>query len=123
MKRTWPEELAYIFDDAEEVTISVTTPIEAGSADTSVGHRNALKVHVSQQDFQKICPHAEVRYRLGGRWSGKAVTMIANNPHYHDWHPADGGTASETSTSGRQYTTNYIDVYFLLDAVSEAVSA
>jgi len=87
------------------------------------GTRKALKARISQQDFEKIWPLAEARYRLDGKFAGKAITLIANNPHYQKWHPADGGSVENMSDSGHKYTTNYVIVHFLMDDVREPVDA
>lgn len=122
MKRMWPEELNYILDDAEEVTLDVPASMSKDGAEAS--QRAGLKVRMTQQDFERIWPLAEARYRLDGRFAGKAITLITNNPHYQQWHPADGGTddAGETGGGG-QLTTKYVIAYFLLDDVREAASA
>ncbi len=75
------------------------------------------------EDHERIWPLAEARYRLGGKFSGKAITLITTNPHYHAWHPADGGSIENTSDSGRRYRTNYIVAHFLLDDVRETAAA
>ncbi len=124
MKRLWPDELNFILDGAEEVVIEVPPHGEGGDAagpDASHGtSRKALKVHLTEGDFQRIWPLAETRYRVGGKLDGKAITLIANNPHYYKWHPSDGGTVQDMSESGRQHTTSYVDVHFLLDDVRQA---
>jgi hypothetical protein len=113
----WPEELNAVLDGAEEVML------ESASPEHPV-HRKALKAHLPMEDYERIWPLAEMRFRMGdGRFSGKAVTLITTNPHYHEWHPADGGSVENVSESGRHYTTKYVDVYFLLDDVRETVSA
>lgn len=121
MKRLWPDELNFILDGAEEVVIEVPPHADEGEAAGHGGCRKALKVHLTEGDFQRIWPLAETRYRLGGKLDGKAITLIANNPHYYKWHPSDGGTVHDTSESGRQHTTSYVDVHFLLDDVRQAV--
>jgi hypothetical protein len=60
---------------------------------------------------------------LQGEQAGKAITLIVNNPHYSQWHPADGGTVESVSDSGRPYSTKYVVVHFLLDDVRETVEA
>lgn len=118
MKRAWPEELKPIFDDAEEVMLDIPS-----SGRANMAQRAALRIRVTQEDYQRIWPLAEKRYRLDGRYAGKAVTLIANNPHYHAWHPDDGGTVEGTSDSGVPYTIKYIVAYFLLDDVREETAA
>ena len=123
MRRMWPDEFRFIFDEAEEVTLdSPATEREDGSAGEAI-HRKALKVRLTQEDYERIWPFAEARHRLQGKFAGKAVTVIVNNPHYGQWPPADGGTVENVSESGRPYSTKYVVVYFLLDDVSETVSA
>ena len=78
---------------------------------------------MTQADYERIWPLAEARYRLQGRFSGKAITLIVNNPHYSQWHPADGGTVESVSDSGRAYSTRYVVVHFLLDDVRETAEA
>ncbi|MGO7237605.1 hypothetical protein ACCS73_34545, partial [Rhizobium brockwellii] len=46
-------------------------------------------------------------------------TLITTNPHYHPWHPKDGGSIDSVSDSGRHYKTDYLVVHFLLDDVKE----
>ncbi len=121
MKRMWPTEFNAILDDAQEVVLESASDEEAFDGPV---HRNALKVHLPMEEYERIWPLAEMRFRVGdGRFSGKAVTLITTNPHYHPWHPADGGSVEAISDSGRHYTTKYVDIYFLLDEVSEAIPA
>lgn len=123
MRRMWPEELSSILDGAEEVTLeSAARQREDGSHSEAI-RRQALKVRVTQSDFERIWPLAEARYRLQGPFAGKAITLIVNNPHYSRWHPADGGTVESVSDSGRAYSTRYVVVHFLLDDVRETVEA
>lgn len=121
VRRMWPDEFAFLLDDAEEVDLHIP-PVahEDGSPGKTIS-RKALKVRISQQDFEKIWPLAEARYRLNGRFAGKAITLIANNPHYQKWHPSDGGSVESVSDSGQKYTTPYVIVHFLLDDVREPV--
>ena len=121
MKRMWPEELNFILDGAEEVTLDV--PASLSQDGTGASRRAGLKVRLPQQDFERIWPLAEARYRLDGRFAGKAITLITTNPHYHQWHPADGGTAADSLDNGRQHTTRYVVAYFLLDDVRETAAA
>jgi hypothetical protein len=123
MKRLWPDEFNYILESAEEVTIEVPPQDATAPGASSAGCRKALKVHLTEPDFQRIWPLAEMRYRLSGKGDGKAITLIANNPHYHKWHPSDGGTVETKSQSGHPVTTRYVDVHFLLDDVPQAVPA
>lgn len=123
MRRMWPEELSSILDGSEEVTLeSAARQREDGSHSEAI-RRQALKVRVTQADFERIWPLAEARYRLQGPFAGKAITLIVNNPHYSQWHPADGGTVESVSDSGRAYSTRYVVVHFLLDDVRETVEA
>lgn len=123
MRRMWPEELSSILDGAEEVTLeSAARQREDGSHSEAI-RRQALKVRVTQADFERIWPLAEARYRLQGAFAGKAITLIVNSPHYSQWHPADGGTVESVSDSGRAYSTRYVVVHFLLDDVRETVEA
>ncbi|MBB1251048.1 MULTISPECIES: hypothetical protein [unclassified Rhizobium] len=119
----WPDDLDFILNDAEEVTLEEPGSGEAGSAKEGHGSRQALRLRITQQDFERIWPLAEARYRLGGARLGKAITLITTNPHYHRWHPTDGGVEEHVSESGRQVTTNYVIVHFLLDDVRETVDA
>lgn len=123
MRRMWPEEFSSLLDGAEEVTlISPARQGEDGSHSEAI-RRQALKVRLTQADFERIWPLAEARYRLQGERSGKAITLIVNNPHYSQWHPADGGTVESVSDGGRPYTTRYVVVQFLLDDVRETADA
>jgi hypothetical protein len=119
----WPEEFSFILDDAQEVTLeSPARDREDGTHGEAI-RRQALKVRLPQADYERIWPLAEARYRLQGPYTGKAVTLIVNNPHYSQWHPADGGTVESVSDSGRPYVTPYVVVHFLLDDVREPVTA
>ncbi|OLP42683.1 hypothetical protein [Rhizobium oryziradicis] len=119
----WPDEYAFMLDNAEEVDLQLQPLVNSdGSAEKAV-IRRALKARISQQDFEKIWPLSEARYRLAGRFSGKAITLITNNPHYQKWHPSEGGSVESVSDSGKHYTTHYVVVHFLLDDVREAVEA
>ncbi|TCA44566.1 hypothetical protein E0H72_09015 [Rhizobium leguminosarum bv. viciae] len=117
MRRMWPEEFNAIISGAEEVMLE--TPAEAGEAPLQ---RKALKARITMQDYERIWPLAEMRFRLGQR-DGKAITLITTNPHYHAWHPKDGGSVDSVSDSGRHYKTDYLVVHFLLDDVKETSPA
>ncbi|MGP4672788.1 hypothetical protein ACSV5N_12585 [Agrobacterium salinitolerans] len=119
----WPDEFNFLLDGAEEVDLHIPSAAHDDGSPGKTISRKALKARISQQDFENIWHLAEARYRLGGRLSGKAITLIANNPHYQNWHPADGGSIESVSDSGHKYTTRYVIVHFLLDDVSEAVEA
>ncbi len=122
MRRMWPDEFSPLLDGAEEVVLDV--PPGAGEHPTAeTNSRKALKARIRREDFEKIWPLAEARYRLDGRLSGKAITLIANNPHYQKWHPADGGSVESVADSGQKYTTHYVIVHFLLDDVREHAQA
>ena len=123
MKRMWPDELNFVLDNAEEVTLDIPATLSDDGARSEATHRQALKVRITQQDYERIWPLAEMRYRLDGKFAGKAITLIANNPHYHSWHPADGGTIDTAADSGRQHTTKYVVVHFLLDDTREMAAA
>ena len=123
MRRAWPEELKTIFDEAEEVTLDSPDADHKGAGPASKTRRAALRLRVTQEDYQCIWPLAETRYRLDGKYAGKAVTLIVNNPHYAAWHPADGGTVEGTADSGVPYTVKYIIVYLLVDDVREEATA
>lgn len=123
MRRMWPEELSSILDGAEEVTLESAARQRDDGSHSEAIRRQALKVRVTQADFERIWPLAEARYRLQGAFAGKAITLIVNNPHYSQWHPADGGTVESVSDSGRAYSTRYVVVHFLLDDVRETVEA
>jgi hypothetical protein len=119
----WPDEYDFILDGAEEVTLDAPASVSEDGVQLEVIHRQALKIRIPEQDFERIWPLAEARYRLDGQFAGKAITLIANNPHYHTWHPADGGTEETVSKSGVKYTTKYVVAYFLLDDVQESAVA
>jgi hypothetical protein len=123
MKRMWPDEFNFILDNAEEVTLAAPASMNEDGSKREAIHRPALKASMAQQDFERIWPLAEARYRLGGKMAGKAITLIANNPHYHAWHPADGGSIDTVLESGAHHTTKYVVAHFLLDDVSEAATA
>lgn len=123
MKRLWPEEYDYVLDDAEEVVLEAPASVSDDGVEIDAIHRPALKVRLPEQDFERIWPLAEARYRLDGRFAGKAITLIANNPHYHAWHPADGGTVETVSDSGVKHTTRYVVAHFLFDDVREPAVA
>jgi hypothetical protein len=121
VRRMWPDEYAFLLDEAEEVDLQIPPMIDENGSTGKAISRKALKARISQQDFEKIWPLAEARYRLDGRFSGKAITLVTNNPHYQNWHPSDGGSVESISDSGRPYTTRYVVVHFLLDDVRETV--
>jgi hypothetical protein len=123
VRRMWPDEYAVLLDGAQEVDLHIQPLVQGDGSPGKVTSRKALKAQISQQDFERIWPLAEARYRLGGRFSGKAITLITTNPHYRNWHPSDGGSVEGTSDSGQQYTTRYVIVHFLLDDVRETVEA
>ena len=123
MRRAWPQELKSIFDDAEEVMLDSHEPEGKGPAAQGKPQRAALRLRVTQEDYQRIWPLAEARYRLDGKYAGKAVTLIVNNPHYAAWHPADGGSVEAVADSGVPYKITYIVVYLLLDDVREEATA
>lgn len=119
MRRMWPEEFNFVLDHAEEVTLEIPLALREESGNRGSIHRKALKVRLSEEDCARLWPLAEARYRLGGAHLGKAITLVANNPHYHGIHPADGGTEEAVSDSGKPYSTRYLVVHFLLDDVRE----
>lgn len=123
MRRMWPEEFNSMLNGAEEVTLELPAAVHEDGSRSEPASRRALKVRIPMEDYERIWPLAEARYRLGGKFAGKAITLITTNPHYHAWHPADGGNTENTSDSGRQYTTNYVVVHFLLDDVRETAAA
>lgn len=123
MRRMWPDEFAFLLDGAEEVDLHIPSGAHDDSSPEETISKKALKARISQQDFEKIWHLAEARYRLTGRFSGKAITLIANNPHYQRWHPSDGGSVESVSDSGQKYTTRYVIVHFLVDDVRELVEA
>lgn len=120
MRRLWPDDLDFILNDAEVVTFAEPASGEGAAYDAA---RRALRARITQQDFERIWPLAEARYRLGGERTGQAITLITTNPHYHCWHPSDGGVEEHVSESGRHVTTHYVIVHFLLDDVREPVEA
>lgn len=123
MRRIWPDEYAFLLDDAEEVDLHIPPVTQEDGSQKKATMRRALKARISQEDFEKIWPLAEARYRLGGRFSGKAITLITSNPHYQNWHPSDGGSVENVSESGRHYTSRFVIVHFLLDDVRETAEA
>lgn len=123
MRRMWPDEFNFLLVGAEEVNLNIPSVARDDGSCGEAMSRKALKARISQQEFEKIWPLAEARYRLGGMFAGKAITLIANNPHYQKWHPSDGGSVEEISDSGQKYTTQYVIVHFLLDDVREPVDA
>ena len=122
MRRMWPDEFNFILKDAQEITLNVPSH-DASEAQGQATRRQALKVRMSQEDYERIWPLAEARYRVQGDLSGKAITLIANNPHYQKWHPVDGGTEEDMSDSGKPFQTKYVVAHFLLDDVSEKADA
>jgi hypothetical protein len=123
MRRMWPEEFNSILNGAEELTLELPAAVHEDGSHSEPVSRRALKVRIPMEDYERIWPLAEARYRLSGESAGKAITLITTNPHYHAWHPADGGSIENTSDSGRHYTTNYVVVHFLLDDVQETAAA
>lgn len=123
MKRMWPEEFNFILEGAEEVTLDVPQTSDADRSTGTLTRRQALRVRLLQQDYERIWPLAEARFRLGGRLSGKAITMIANNPLYHQWHPADEEAHAEAADPVRLPVTKKVVVHFLLDDVRETTVA
>ncbi|MBC2774215.1 hypothetical protein H6M51_15230 [Rhizobium sp. AQ_MP] len=123
MRRMWPEEFNSLLDGAEEVTLTSPARTREDGSPSEAIRRQALKVRLTQADFERIWPLAEARYRLQGAHAGKAITLIVNNPHYSPWHPADGGTEESVADSGRSYSTRYVVAHFLLDDVRETVDA
>lgn len=121
VKRMWPDEYAFLLENAEEVDLHIPPATREDGTPGKAITRKALKVRISQQDFEEIWPLAEARYRPGGRFSGKAITLITTNPHYKSWHPSDGGSEESVSAGGQRYTTRYVIVHFLLDDVREMV--
>ena len=79
MRRMWPDEFAFLLDGAEEVDLHIPSAAQDDSSPGEVVSRKALRSRISQQDFEKIWHLAEARYRLNGRFSGKAITLITNN--------------------------------------------
>ncbi len=123
MRRMWPEEFSSLLDGAEEVTLTSPARTREDGSHSEAIRRQALKVRLAQADFERIWPLAEARYRLQGQYAGKAITLIVNNPHYSQWHPADGGEVDSVSDSGRSYSTRHFIVHFLLDDVRETADA
>lgn len=119
MKRYWPEEFAGLLDEAEVVELEIPAAIRDEGTHGKATHRKALRVRLSQADFERVWPLAETRYRLGGKFAGKAITLVTNNPHYHRWHPADGGVAEATPGADINPALKYVIVHFLLDDVQE----
>ncbi|KPF46887.1 hypothetical protein ACSV9I_07345 [Rhizobium sp. G187] len=123
MRRAWPEELKTIFDNAEEVLLDIPESEREGAGSAAKTKRAALRIRLTEEDYQRIWPLAEKRYRLDGKYAGKAVTLVVNNPHYHAWHPADGGTEEAKADSGVTYKIKYIIAHLLLDDVREEAVA
>ena len=119
MKRIWPNEFNFIFDNAEEVTLEVPHVPDADGANV-VTRKQALRVRLLQQDYERIWPLAETRFRLENGLAGKAVTMIVNNPLYHAWHPADEDAQVEGGSPAKLAATKHVVVHFLLDDVRES---
>ncbi|WP_183897855.1 hypothetical protein [Rhizobium skierniewicense] len=119
----WPDEFNSVLDNAQEVTLDVPTLDPAGHQRGEITKRQALKVRMTQADYERVWPLAETRYRVQGPLSGKAITLITNNPHYQKWHPVDGGVEQGVSDSGKPFQTPYVVAYFLLDDVSEKIEA
>jgi hypothetical protein len=119
MKRFWPEEFTSVLEDAEEVTLEPVAAESQQPAEPTM-RRKALRTRISMEQYERIWPLAEMRFRLGeGDFEGKAITLVTTNPHYHPWHPADGGSVEGISDSGQHYKTRYLIVHFLLDDVKE----
>lgn len=123
MRRMWPGELNFVFENAQEVMLEIPVALREEKSDGGAIHHKALKVRLPEDVCAQLWPLAEARYRLDGKNLGKAVTLIANNPHYHGVHPADGGVEDSVSDSGKHYTTKYLVVHFLLDDVREPAEA
>ena len=119
MKRYWPEEFSGLLEGAEVVELEIPAACREDGSHGKATHRDALKVRLSQADFQRIWPLAETRYRLEGTFAGKAITLVTNNPHYHRWHPADGGAGEGVAKADGSSATNDVIVHFLLDDVRE----
>jgi hypothetical protein len=119
----WPEEFNFILDEAEEVTLEVPHASGADGSPHAATQRRALRVEIVQQDYERVWPLADTRFRLGGRFAGKAITMIVNNPLYHQWHPADGGTRGEAGDPVKLPVERKVVVHFLLDDVRETAPA
>ncbi len=117
MKRAWPAEFNSIFDTAEEVTIEPLT-VEPVNGERLVAHdeppvpRKALEVRIPMETYERIWPLAEMRFQPGeGPYAGKAVTLIATNPHYHPG-TLPIGSEEKVSDSGRHYKIDYLIVHF-----------
>lgn len=123
MRRFWPEELNFVLENAEEVTIEVPSALREEGGPRAGHHRQALRVRLSESDCERLWPLAETRYRLTGNHAGKAITLVTTNPHYHAVHPADGGTEETRLEGGHAYTTRYLVLHFLLDDVRETATA
>lgn len=123
MRRMWPEDLKPILEGAEEVMLEIPVSDRGGDHPAGATRRAALRLRLTEAEYQRIWPLADARYRLDGKYAGKAVTLIVNNPHYHAWHPADGGTEERVSGSGAPFTVKYVVVHLLLDDVREAAVA
>ncbi len=123
MRRMWPEEFNHVFDKAEEVPLDIPAALREDGSHGQAVHRKALKVRLPEAECERLWPLAETRYRLGGSHAGKAVTLVATNPHYHGVHPADGGSEEGVSDSGKHYITKYVVLHFLLDDVRETADS
>lgn len=125
MRRMWPAEFNSILDGAEAVTLELSVAAEGkDGAQHAPVRKRALRARIPMEQYERIWPLAEMRFRLDDPdFAGKAITLITTNPHYHAWHPADGGSEENVSDSGRHYKTNYVVVHFLLDDVKEAALA
>ncbi|MEZ2128580.1 MULTISPECIES: hypothetical protein [unclassified Sinorhizobium] len=120
MRRMWPAEFNSVLHGAEAVTLELSGTAEGKDDAHMPIQKRALKARIPMEQYERIWPLAEMRFRLDDPdFAGKAITLITTNPHYHAWHPADGGSEESVSDSGRHHKTDYVVVHFLLDEVKE----
>ena len=76
MRRMWPEELGFVFNQAEEVMLDIPLALRGDADVAGAIHRKALKVRLPEETCARLWPLAEARYRLSGPMLGKAVAAV-----------------------------------------------
>ena len=76
MRRMWPEEFNALLDNAKEVDLEIPVAARDSATPGHATHRKALRVRLTQADFERVWPLAEARYRLAGKHAGKAITLV-----------------------------------------------